>query len=138
MIKPPLEKNIVESFVLSVTLPILLDLESSVELLATGTLFKVSERHFLVTARYVFEGVSKPENLAYPEAPLRGATHTFGKSVSVKPDDENMDVAVVLLDEPATVERLEKSWQFLTLKTLPLPPSMPLTDTSSSQAIPPR
>jgi hypothetical protein len=121
MPNPPLEKNIVESFVLSVTLPILLDHESGVKLLATGTLFKVGGQHFLVTARHVFDGISKPENLAYPEAPRRGGTHTFGKSVVVKPDDENIDVAVVLLDETETVDRLTKSWQFLSLKNIAAP-----------------
>lgn len=75
----------------------------------------------LVTARHVFDEVSDLEKLAYPEAPKRGSLHTLGKSVVVKPTDENIDVAVVLLDDPETVERLNKSWQFLSLKNIAAP-----------------
>lgn len=119
--KNPTETTAVESFALSVTLPILLDQPSGVVLLATGTLFKVNNRHMLITARHVFDGVSDPEKLAYPEAPRRGGLHTFGTSLIVKPTDENVDVAVMLLDNPQTIECLSKSWQFLSLRNIAAP-----------------
>jgi hypothetical protein len=115
------EKTAIESFAMSVTLPILLDLPSGVALLATGTLFKVNDRHMLITARHVFDDLPDLEKLAYPEAPKRGGLHTFGTSLIVKPTDENIDVAVMLLDDPQTVERLNQSWQFLTLQNIAAP-----------------
>jgi hypothetical protein len=50
------EKDAIQKFVLHVTIPILIDCEKSAELQATGTLFRIDERAFVVTARHIFDG----------------------------------------------------------------------------------
>lgn len=111
----------IERFTLSVTIPILLDFDDKLVLHATGTLFKSQDKHFIVTARHVFDGLLQPENLAYPEAPMGGPTHTFGKFEIIKPEQEHIDVAIMLLLEPHTIAKLIKSWQFLSLESIGTP-----------------
>ncbi len=114
----PTEKSTVESFARTVTLPLLLDIDDKVTLQGTGTLFKIAGQHMVVTARHVFDDIPDLEKFAFPEAPKGGAIHTFGQSVVVKPTSPNIDVAVILLNDPATVERLSKAWQFLSLANI--------------------
>jgi hypothetical protein len=116
-----IEVAAIEKFALSVTIPILLDRPNNgVGLQGSGTLFKVGEQHLIVTARHNFDGVNL-ETLAYPTAPLGGDTHTLGKISLFMPKDEHVDVAVIRLECPETIERLSKFWHFLSLKNIARP-----------------
>jgi len=113
-----IEASAVERFSLSVTLPILLEIGDSGGLLATGTLFKIAGRHFVITARHIFDGVPDLTKLAYPENPIRGGLYTFGSFTVFKPDEEHIDVAAIELLSTETINRLEEGWQFLSLENV--------------------
>lgn len=113
-----IETTAIERFALHVTVPIFLEVGDSGGLLATGTLFKVARRSFLITARHVFDNVSDLTRLAYPEDPIRGDLFTFGALNLLKPNEEHLDVAVVELKSVETITRLETNWQFLSLQNV--------------------
>lgn len=119
------EADIVHRFVMSVTIPILHELGDAAALLATGTLFKIAGRVFIITARHVFDEVSDLTLLAYPENPLKGSLHTFGDMTIYKPKEEHIDVAVIELLDPATLVRLNAGWQFLHLENVGAPSDNP-------------
>jgi hypothetical protein len=119
------QADLVRRFVLSVTIPILHEIEHSAAVVATGTLFKIANRSFIITVRHLFDQVSDLTLLAYPENPLKGALHTFGDIKIYKPDDAKIDVAVIELHDPAVVARLEAGWQFLTLENVASPSANP-------------
>jgi hypothetical protein len=120
-----IESKIVQQFVLSVTIPILYEIESSAALVASGTLFKIAERSFVITARHIFDEVSDFKLLAFPENPYKGSLHTFGDIKVYKPKEEHIDVAVIELHDPATVARLNAGWQFLTSENVAPPSTNP-------------
>lgn len=69
--RPTLEEaSAIEQFALNVTVPILLEAGLEAALLATGTLFEIAERQFIVTARHIFDDVFDLTKVAYPENPL--------------------------------------------------------------------
>lgn len=116
-----IEAEAIERFALHVTVPIFLEVGDSGGLLATGTLFKIDGRSFLVTARHVFDKLPDLTKLAYPENPLRGDLYTFGSFTVLKPNEEHIDVAAVELKSPETIEILETNWQFLSLANVAAP-----------------
>lgn len=116
-----IESAIVHRFVVSVTIPILHELGDTAALLATGTLFKIAGRSFVITARHVFDDVSDLRLLSYPENTLKGSLYTFGAMTIHRPKEEHIDVAVIELHDPATVDRLDAGWQFLCLENVGLP-----------------
>lgn len=113
-----IEATAIERFTLHVTLPILLEMGDSGGLLATGTLFKVDGRSFLITARHIFEDLPDLTKLAYPENHIRGGLFTFGSFTVLKPNEEHIDVAAIEITSAETVARLEANWQFLSLQNV--------------------
>jgi hypothetical protein len=116
-----IEATAIERFVLHVTVPIFLEVGDSGGLLATGTLFKIGGRSFLITARHVFDDLPDLTMLAYPENPIHGGLYTLGSFTVLKPSEKHIDVAVVELKSPETVERLEANWKFLSLVNVAAP-----------------
>ena len=121
MTRTPQEATEIEKFALNVTIPILRDTVNGVGLLATGTLFEIAERQFIVTARHIFDDVRDLTALAFPENPMKGSLHTFGSFELVKPAEEHVDIAVMELKETATISKLKDGWQFLSLSNVALP-----------------
>ncbi|TKJ78783.1 hypothetical protein [Pseudomonas sp. CFBP13509] len=119
------QADLVRRFVLSVTIPILHEIGHSAAVVATGTLFKIANRSFIITVRHLFDQVSDLTLLAYPENPLKGALRTFGDMKLYKPDDDKIDVAVIELHSQETIARLEARWQFLTLQNVASPSANP-------------
>lgn len=117
----PIEAEAIERFTLHVTVPIFLETGDSGGLLATGTLFRIKGRSFLITARHVFDGVPDLTKIAYPESPLCGHLYTLGSFTVLKPNEKHIDVAVVELQSQETIERLEANWQFLSLENVAAP-----------------
>ena len=111
----PIEAEAIERFALHVTVPIFLEVADSGGLLATGTLFKVAGRSFLITARHIFDRVPDLTKLAYPENPLRGGLFTLGSFTILRPNEAHIDVAAIELKSVETIMRLEANWQFLSL-----------------------
>lgn len=116
-----IEAEAIERFALHVTVPIFLEVGDSGGLLATGTLFKIDGRSFLITARHIFDEVPDLTMLAYPENPLRGGLYTLGSFTVLKPNEAYIDVAAVELKSPETIENLETNWQFLSLANVAAP-----------------
>ena len=116
-----IETDAIERFALSVTVPIFLEVGDSSGLLATGTLFKVDGRSFLITARHVFDNLPDLTRLAYPENPIRGGLFTFGSFTVLKPIEEHIDVAAVELKNAEMIAKLEANWQFLSLDNVAAP-----------------
>lgn len=117
----PIEAEAIEQFVLHVTVPIFLEVADSVRLLATGTLFQVGGRSFLITARHVFDKLTDLMKLAFPESPLHGRLYTLGSITVLSPSDEHIDVAVVELRSTEVIKRLEANWHFLSLANVAAP-----------------
>lgn len=121
MAPTPQEAAAIEKFALNVTIPILLETKNGAGLLATGTLFEIAERHFIVTARHIFDDVCDLTTLAFPENPLKGGLHTFGNFQLAKPTEEHLDIAVMELKDAEVISKLKSGWQFLSLSNVALP-----------------
>jgi hypothetical protein len=115
-------KLIVEQFMRSSTIPLLYATNTATASEASGTLFKISHRYFVVTVRHVFDDIN-PERLAYPEHRFRGDLHTIGTAVIYKPANPDIDVAVIELKDPTTISHLKSGWEFLTLDNVSIPSS---------------
>ena len=105
-------RNIVERFMRSATIPFLYQQENRTHSMASGTLFKIKNRHFVITARHIFDHI-QPGELAYPADRMRGKSYTIGKCAIYLPTSEKIDIAVVELLEAETIRKLEKGWIFL-------------------------
>ncbi|KDR26211.1 MULTISPECIES: hypothetical protein [Caballeronia] len=104
----------IERFAFNVTLPILLEVGADTVLRATGTLFRIAQRRFVITARHIFDNVDH-EKFGYPESPLQGGTSTFGTANYILPKEEHVDVAVIELLDEKTIQCLDTNWQYLSL-----------------------
>ncbi len=114
------EKAAIHDFFIHATLPILIQEGSKFGIIATGTLFKIAGRSFLITAAHTMESYH-PENWAFPTHPRKGTIHTIGVADYVKPSDASLDVCVIELKDPAVIAMLDANWRFLTLKNVWLP-----------------
>ena len=64
------EKRTIEQFVVKVCMPILVDVEGVYKLLANGTPFEISDRHFIVTADHIFDEIHDDVGLIrLPQSP---------------------------------------------------------------------
>ncbi len=107
-------------FAKTATVPILEAVNGGIDQVATGTLFKVADRCLLVTARHIFDD-SDPSSFCIPANPDRDPDpQTWGAITLSKPDQEEIDIAVVELQEPRTIARLKQGWRILTLNDVAL------------------
>jgi hypothetical protein len=114
------EAAALQRFILSVSLPILIDGEKQPEPWGTGTLFNIEDRHFLVTAAHVLSGVDLAK-LAYPTGLSNAALHTFGDFEIFRPEPPAaVDVAIVEFKSAETIERLTSGWSFPGLDSVAL------------------
>ena len=112
------EATAIERFALNATMPILIDVGGTTHLQATGTLFEIEGRVFVVTARHIFDDVPDLTTLAYPENPVKGGLYTLGSFEVLKPKEEHIDVAAIELKTPETISNLRAAWQFLSIKNV--------------------
>jgi hypothetical protein len=115
------EASAIERFALNVTIPIIIEMGNEAKLHATGTLFEIAERHFIITARHIFDDLKDLTRLAFPENPTRGGLHTFGSFELSKPKEDSPDVAIMEIKCNETISRLKHGWQFLSLANVALP-----------------
>ncbi|ARW10886.1 trypsin-like peptidase domain-containing protein [Acetobacter ascendens] len=104
----------VERFAATVTLPVLHEYApDTVDQVGTGTLFDHAGRLMLVTARHIFDEI-KPENLVIPS---RDTTelHNIGQYNLYVADQPHIDLAIVEICNPLSIERARKSWRILTV-----------------------
>jgi len=111
------------SFILRVTIPLLLDAEPVPHILGTATLFKSEGRVFLVTAAHLLHedgDFSLPTidftAIAFPSQPIDASLQTLGSFIILRPAaPSQIDVAVLELQDAETIRQLEIGWGFLGL-----------------------
>jgi hypothetical protein len=114
------EKAVIRAFFLHTTLPIISRVKGVSCIIATGTLFKIAGRHFLVTAAHI-AAICPPSGWSYSLHPRQGGIYPIGRCEFFTAHKPELDVAVVELKQPETIGRLEKNWRFLTLGNVWLP-----------------
>jgi hypothetical protein len=114
------EKSAIHHFFLHTTLPIIGWVDKVSCIIATGTLFKIVGRHFLITAAHTTESFP-PDNWSYPSAPSKGQVYAVGGCNFFTPTEDGLDVAVIELHEPHTIATLTLNWRFLSLDNVWLP-----------------
>jgi hypothetical protein len=124
-----LEFTALQKFMLRSTVPVMVEIEEKKPLpQGTGTLFRINDRHFIITARHVFE--SKVELLSHLALPddLEGKGFTrILNAVNTVPKDDIFDVAAIEITNQASVEAIKQNWNFLTLDNVRLaPPTTPV------------
>jgi len=115
------EARSLEHFVLNVTIPILIETENSAALHATGTLFEIENRPLIVTAQHIFDHLPDLTKLAFPHKPNAGDLSTLGTIEVLKPTASHVDVAVIELKSPETIQILKAGWKFLSLENIAYP-----------------
>lgn len=106
---------IVKQFMMKVTVPIFCQTSSGADHIATGTLFEISDRHFLVTARHIFDK-QDPGTFSIPYNPTRSKLNTLGRLILHTPDHDAIDVAVLELQEDRTIDAIKVGWRSLTTR----------------------
>lgn len=118
----PDAKEIVGQFMRTRTIPLVWKADGLTSSVGTGTLFRIDDRHFIVTARHLFDTYD-PEKIAYQgRRDETTALFTIGISRVVKPITPIPDAAVIEILEDVTRIRLSTGWAFLTLDNV-APPS---------------
>jgi hypothetical protein len=111
----------VERFALNVTIPILIETEHGGNLHATGTLFEIRDRFFIITAQHIFDNVPDLTKLAVPHNPFTSGLSTLGTFDVLKPTEPHIDVAVIELKSAETIAILRSGWKFLSLQNVGYP-----------------
>lgn len=116
------EKRAIHDFFIHVTLPILIEEGGQFGIAATGTLFKIAGRHFIITAAHTYDDFH-PDRWHFPSHPRKGKIHTLGLAEYIHPSSnkDSLDIAAVELKDPESVAILEENWRFLTLDNVWLP-----------------
>lgn len=111
----------IEAFLRSVTVPVIEALgDDAIDQVGTGTLFRIAERLFFVTARHIFDDM-RPEDLCIPRSPDGDRDpKTLGRITITKPKIESIDVAIVEIQSPETIARIESGWRILSLNSMKL------------------
>lgn len=104
----------VERFAATVTIPILFEVgQDLVDQIGTGTLIDIDGRLLLITARHLFDE-HKPKDLVIPSSGVT-ALHGVGPYNLYRADKPEIDLAILELKDPATIERARASWSILSL-----------------------
>jgi len=107
------ELKAVQEFLLSASIPLLRDTDVGALPRATGALFEVKGRRFLVTAHHIFEGM-EVEALAVPLGRHAAPMKTLGDLTLAHAEQENgPDIAVLELLNPEMAGQVAKHWRFL-------------------------
>ncbi|WP_137823614.1 trypsin-like peptidase domain-containing protein [Pseudomonas sp. D(2018)] len=116
------EMGAIERFLISCTVPLIYQNAQRTCVLGTGTFFEVSDRHFLVTAGHLFEGID-PNNLGVPERSGQDVhIVTIGHGTIYHPKDtDEHDVAVIELLDTDFLRLVQSGWQFLSMANVATP-----------------
>jgi hypothetical protein len=114
------ERSAVRDYLIQVTLPIILERDGRFGIAGTGTLFKIADRRFLISAAHILDSLP-PEEWAFGTTPARGVIKTFGAAEFNRSTDPKVDVCVAELKDKNAIADLEVNWRFLTLDNIWLP-----------------
>lgn len=116
------ERAAIHDFFIHTTMPILIQEGDQFGIIATGTLFKIAEKSFLVTAAHTMDEFHS-SRWCFPTHPRKGKIYTLGVGDYVRPSEPGLDVCVVELKDPEVIATLDLNWRFLTLNNVWLPDS---------------
>jgi len=123
------EFTALQSFMLRSTVPIMAEIVDKKPIpQGTGTLFRLNERHFIVTAKHIFKSdYDSLSSLAIPDG-LTGTSFTrIIDAQYTRPSADAFDVAVVEITNRDSVEAIKHNWNFLTLDNVQFdPPRTPV------------
>lgn len=104
----------VQAFCGSVAVPVLHEpFPDVLDQVGTGTLFEVDGRLLLITAGHIFDRI-KPEDLVIPSTKTT-ALQGIGPYNLYRPDNDEIDLAIVELKHPPSIEQARDGWRVLTL-----------------------
>lgn len=110
----------VERFCATAAVPVLHEpISDVVDQVGTGTLFEVDGRLLLITAGHIFDEI-KPEDLVIPSTKTT-ALQGIGPYNLYRPDFEEIDIAIVELKHPPSIEQARDGWRILTLSMIAEP-----------------
>jgi len=127
----------VNLYILSVTLPLLADVDSEEpKVLGTGTLIRHEDRLFIVTALHVLkedqQDLQSPdidfERVAFPTAPIKGKIHTLGSICVYRPKAApTLDVVIIEIIDDEVRGVLADGWRAISLdQVAPFPADGPM------------
>jgi hypothetical protein len=106
------KQNVVAQFMLRVTIPILCKRSKGIDHIATGTLFEIDDCYYLVTAAHVFDDWNA-KNFTIPNDPNGSNLRPLGRFILHKFSEEAIDIAVLELQDSATINAVKKGWVLL-------------------------
>ncbi|WP_297901818.1 hypothetical protein [Metallibacterium sp.] len=113
----------IRDYILKRTIPILYNVpDRGVLPNGTGTLLRVEDRIFVITACHVFDEGRNFAEFSYPIHPSNGGISTFGSYALMRPTDGLIDIAIAELTDAQTKKSLSANWQFCTLSDVCTPP----------------
>ena len=112
-----LRNRAIQEFLWRCTVPLMVEIEESRTIpQGTGTLFRIDNRYFIITARHVFDtDKSRLECLAIPIALTSKEFIRIGSATYYVPDRDFIDVAVIEITHGDTISAAAHHWDFLTL-----------------------
>ncbi|RWO37516.1 MAG: serine protease [Mesorhizobium sp.] len=106
----------VQKFILRSTVPILVEGEEGKPFpVGTGTLLRINNRYFIITAQHLFEDAAQLEHIAIPDALDSDSYTRVLNLVHSKTNNDDIDVAVVEITSSESIEGIKANWNFLTL-----------------------
>src|SRR6266571_6251936 len=108
----PLETEAVREFLRSCTVPLVREVGDKLALMGTGTFFRLEGQLWLVTAAHVIPDEQHLRELAVPMK-TAGRFLTFGNCILYRPNNLNLDVAIVLIHDAEFQQLVPQNWRVL-------------------------
>jgi|SRR5215471_2119072 len=108
----PIETAAIKEFLRSCTVPLVCEVGDKLALMGTGTFFRLEGHLWLVTAAHV---IPDEQNLRELAVPMRTAGQflTLGNCILYRPNNPNLDVAMVLVQDTAFEQLVPQNWRVL-------------------------
>jgi hypothetical protein len=114
------ERSAIRDFLIQVTIPIIIAEGDRFGIAGTGTLFKIANRRFLVTAAHIIDGY-QPSGWGFGTSYSHGPIMSIGSAEVFRSNDDAVDICVAELKDSRAIADLEAGWRFLTLDNVWLP-----------------
>jgi hypothetical protein len=110
----------IQKFILKSTIPILVEREDGKPSpVGTGTLVAIDARHFIITARHLFEDDwSALEHLAVPDALDSDSYTRLLSLVCSTSKNGEIDIAILEITNTESIREIKATWNFLTLENV--------------------
>ncbi|SEE27230.1 hypothetical protein SAMN05444161_5293 [Rhizobiales bacterium GAS191] len=110
------EIRAIEAFISKSTIPLLIKKEGKLILLGTGTLFRVSGRFFIITARHLLDAPREGIDVfVVPDSQIGPKITQLQRISYSAPDTEDIDVGAFEILDGESIQAIQQNWNFLTL-----------------------